>query len=62
MGFEQFWWGMAWRKAVATVLLLAGPGVAWAAHGYALWGELKYPPAFTHFNYVNPDAVFKEFS
>ena len=56
MGFEQFWWGMAWRKAVATVLLLAGPGVAWAAHGYALWGELKYPPAFTHFNYVNPDA------
>ena len=29
---------------------------AWAAHGYALWGELKYPPGFTHFDYVNPQA------
>jgi microcin C transport system substrate-binding protein len=26
------------------------------AHGYALWGDLKYPPGFTHFDYVNPDA------
>ncbi|WP_068169628.1 extracellular solute-binding protein [Hydrogenophaga taeniospiralis] len=31
------------------------PGV-WAAHGYALWGELKYPDGFTHFAYVNPAA------
>lgn len=29
---------------------------AWAAHGYALWGELKYPANFTHFDYVNPQA------
>jgi len=29
---------------------------AWAAPGYALWGELKYPPGFTHFDYVNPGA------
>jgi microcin C transport system substrate-binding protein len=29
---------------------------AWAAHGYALWGTLKYPENFTHFGYVNPDA------
>ncbi|WP_251140512.1 extracellular solute-binding protein [Rhodoferax sp. U11-2br] len=28
----------------------------WAAHGYALWGDLKYPAGFTHFDYVNPDA------
>ena len=28
----------------------------WAAHGYALWGDLKYPPGFTHFDYVNPFA------
>ncbi|MDR7376921.1 microcin C transport system substrate-binding protein [Rhodoferax ferrireducens] len=27
-----------------------------AAPGYALWGELKYAPGFTHFDYVNPDA------
>jgi microcin C transport system substrate-binding protein len=29
---------------------------AWAAHGYALWDDLKYPPGFAHFDYVNPDA------
>jgi microcin C transport system substrate-binding protein len=29
---------------------------AWAAHGYALWGDLKYPPNFQHFAYVNPEA------
>jgi len=28
----------------------------WAAHGYALWGDLKYPPGFSHFDYVNPRA------
>ena len=28
----------------------------WAAHGYALWGDLKYPPGFAHFDYVKPDA------
>jgi microcin C transport system substrate-binding protein len=43
-----------------TVLaLLASTGLsvsAWAAHGYALWGELKYPAGFTHFDYVNPQA------
>ncbi len=29
---------------------------AWAAHGYALWGDLKYPANFPHFDYVNPAA------
>ncbi len=29
---------------------------AWAAHGYALWGQLKYPAGFSHFDYVNPLA------
>ena len=28
----------------------------WAAHGYALWGDLKYPAGFAHFDYVNPQA------
>lgn len=28
----------------------------WAAHGYALWGDLKYPANFSHFDYVNPSA------
>jgi len=29
---------------------------SWAAHGYALWGDLKYPPGFAHFDYVNAQA------
>ena len=32
------------------------PGWALAAHGYALWDDLKYPAKFDHFAYVNPDA------
>jgi len=35
---------------------LAGNGPAWAAHGYALWGDLKYPSDFSNFDYVNPAA------
>jgi microcin C transport system substrate-binding protein len=40
------------------LLLLAWVGAlpAWAAHGYALWGDLKYPPDFPHFAYANPQA------
>ncbi|HQZ07239.1 MAG TPA: extracellular solute-binding protein [Burkholderiaceae bacterium] len=34
--------------------LLAFPG--WAAHGYALWGDLKYPAGFEQFDYVRRDA------
>lgn len=29
---------------------------AWAAHGYALWGDLKYPAGFGQFDYVNAAA------
>jgi microcin C transport system substrate-binding protein len=29
---------------------------AWASHGYALWGTLKYPADFAQFDYVNPQA------
>ena len=40
------------------VLLLgwAGASPVYAAHGYALWDDLKYPEGFAHFDYVNPDA------
>jgi microcin C transport system substrate-binding protein len=38
-----------------AVLALLSPQ-AWAAHGYALWGQLKYAPGFAHFDYVNPQA------
>ena len=44
------------RHTLATMLLCAAGLPAWAAHGYALWGELRYPPGFQHFAYVNPGA------
>ncbi len=37
-----------------TLVCVAPP--AQAAHGIALWGDLKYPPNFQHFEYVNPKA------
>ncbi|MCX7742778.1 MAG: extracellular solute-binding protein [Tepidimonas sp.] len=40
---------------LAGWLALAVPSL-WAAHGYALWGHLKYPEGFAHFDYVRPDA------
>lgn len=40
--------GMAWMAALA-------PG-AWAAHAYAQFGDIQYPPGFSHFGYVNPAA------
>ena len=44
-------------KTVLTLWVSFGLSTsAWAAHGYALWGELKYPANFTHFDYVNPQA------
>ena len=42
------------------IVLLACPA-AWAAHGYALWGDLKYPPGFANFDYVNAQAPKEAF-
>ena len=39
-----------------ALAVLAGNPPAWAAHGYALWGDLKYPSDFSNFDYVNPAA------
>ena len=50
------------RKApgVLAVLLsavaVAAPAVSEPRHGLSVFGELKYPADFTHFDYVNPDA------
>ena len=42
---------------VGALLVLSGlPTTGWSAHGYALWGDLKYPEGFAHFEYVNPQA------
>jgi len=45
----------AFRTLLALALLL-GSGPSWAAYAYALWGDLKYPPDFTQFDYVNAAA------
>lgn len=40
----------------AAVVVMACSPASWAAHGYALWGDLKYGEGFAHFDYVNPNA------
>ncbi len=45
----------------ATALSMAIPPWAWAQgrtglHGLSIFGDLKYPASFTHFDYVNPTA------
>jgi microcin C transport system substrate-binding protein len=47
---------MRFFALAGSVLVLFAGLPAWAAHGYALWGDLKYPPNFSHFAYVNPNA------
>lgn len=44
------------RWVAALLVAATFPSLAIAAHGFALHGDLKYPPDFTHFEYVNPDA------
>jgi microcin C transport system substrate-binding protein len=41
---------------LAVLLVLASPGEANESHGLSAFGELKYPPDFKHFEWVNPDA------
>ncbi len=45
------------KLAVAlSIVFCAGAFPAFAAHGIALFGALKYKPDFQHFDYVNPGA------
>ena len=39
-----------------AAVLFAGAASAEPTGGIALFGDLKYKPGFTHFDYVNPDA------
>ncbi len=39
-----------------ALMVLAGPALAEPRHAIAMHGEPKYPPGFTHFGYVNPNA------
>jgi microcin C transport system substrate-binding protein len=48
------------RRALALLLVLLGAAPAAAqdvaTHGVSVFGDLKYPAGFKHFDYVNPDA------
>ena len=43
-------------RGLLLLLLFTITFPGWAAHGYALWGDLKYPANFDHFDYVNVAA------
>jgi len=43
-------------RAWLLLVLALSAAPSWAAHAYAQFGDVKYPPGFTHFDYVNPDA------
>lgn len=45
-----------WLIAVALVASLAVPARAEPAHGLSAFGDLKYPPDFASFDYVDPQA------
>ncbi|HMO47685.1 MAG TPA: extracellular solute-binding protein [Rubrivivax sp.] len=45
--------GQPASAALAAQAPISAPG--WT-HAYAAFGQPKYPPGFTHFDYVNPDA------
>ncbi|WP_439815582.1 extracellular solute-binding protein [Zavarzinia sp. CC-PAN008] len=60
MGARRASWGAAGLGAVLAAGLGPGlapsPATAAAAHGVAIFDDLKYGPGFQHFDYVNPDA------
>jgi microcin C transport system substrate-binding protein len=41
-------------SALALLAFSASP--SWAAHAYAQFGDIRYPPGFTHFDEANPAA------
>jgi microcin C transport system substrate-binding protein len=43
------------RFLVALLVVLCAKPAS-AAHAYAQFGDIKYPPGFAHFEWVNPDA------
>lgn len=49
----------SWKRICLTALLAVATQISAdpiETHGIAMHGDLKYPPDFTHFDYVNPDA------
>jgi microcin C transport system substrate-binding protein len=54
---------VVWMNALSVVMALTmglamalSAPLAQAAHAYAQFGDIQYPPGFDHFSYVNPQA------
>lgn len=47
---------LRWAGLLIGCMLACVPAVASPSHGLTLFGTLKYPPGFRHFDYVNPHA------
>jgi microcin C transport system substrate-binding protein len=43
-------------KSLALLAALFWPTSLWAAHAYSQFGDIKYPPGFAQFEWVNPNA------
>ncbi len=41
---------------ILLFVIVLFPVHAWAAHAYAQFGDIKYPPGFRHFEWASPDA------
>ena len=48
--------GAAWTACLAALPAAAPAADVYIGHGMAMYGDLKYGPDFTHFDYANPDA------
>jgi microcin C transport system substrate-binding protein len=48
--------GIPGITVLCAALFLAPSSQAEPRHGFSVFGDLKYPATFTHFDYVNPDA------
>src|SRR4051812_1930483 len=45
-----------WLRAALALAICAASPATWAAHAYAQFGDIKYPPGFANFEWVNPGA------
>jgi microcin C transport system substrate-binding protein len=49
-------WAIAYGAALILALFLSPAAASERKHGLSAFGDLAYPPDFTHFAYANPDA------
>ena len=57
MGRQNLWMGCAALLGALSLVVWAPPAQAdQRTHGLSIFGDLKYPANFAHFDYVNPNA------